>query len=66
MILMNLLCLESIDLIFQPISGQIGVYNSALLMQYGMHVSHLSWKPDLDELYIEASGFAEEGFKVYS
>lgn len=35
-------------------------------MQYGMHASHLSWKPDLDELNIEASGLAEEGFKVYS
>lgn len=35
-------------------------------MQYGMHVPHLSWKPDSDELNIEASGWAEEGFKVYS
>lgn len=56
----------SIDLIFSLIPGQIGVYNSAPVMQYGMHVSHLSWKPDLDELNIEASGLAEEGFKVYS
>lgn len=66
MILMTLLRLESIDLIFKPISGQIGVYNSAPIIQYGMHVPHLSWKPDLDELNIEASGLAEEGFKVYS
>lgn len=35
--------LQSIDLIFQPISGQKGVYNSAPVMQYGMHVPHLSW-----------------------
>ena len=28
-----------------------------------MHVPHLSWQPDLDELNIEASGLAEEGFK---
>lgn len=27
----------------QPISGQIGIYNSALVMQYEMHVPHLSW-----------------------
>lgn len=32
-------------------------------MQYGMHVPHLSWKPDLDELSIVTSGSAEEGFK---
>lgn len=44
----------------------MGVYNCALVMQYGMHVPHLSWKPDLDELNIVTSGLAEEGFKVYS
>lgn len=53
----------SIDLIFRLIPGQIGVYNSARVMQYGMHASHLSWKPDLDELNIEASGLAEEGLR---
>lgn len=63
---MTLLCLGSIDLILNPISGQIGVYNCALVMQYGMHVPHLSWKPDLDELNIVTSGLAEEGLKVYS
>lgn len=57
----------SIDLIFRLIPGHLGVNsNSAPVMQYGMHVSHLSWKPDLDELNIEASGLAEEGFKDYS
>lgn len=44
----------------------MGVYHCALVMQYGMHVPHLSWKPDLDELNIVTSGSAQEVFKVYS